>query len=346
MDMIKRDIPSWRFIQLPETQESWYEYYCTLQEKDAQELELHAAQFSKAMNGFTSQKAKQIPKVVNAKKLGLPQEKPTNMQKYANFDRRMGGLEPVFIKPPPPKPGDRGIHPDKKEPLMFLATPKMRDEAKLKPKKSALPVVRRNRRLFVPTHKLNTKASAIFKAPKSFVEDYRIERRVVERYGGRKLETEKVLPPNGVKASSSEDSRRESAGTRQQVRPSPARPQVRPVASSMSPINTNPPAVRQTPAPTTQSSPSVAPRQRLSPISPDPATCRTTRLIKPNSASPSPPKRRAPANPLLMPKRRPVPPPAQRSTNATAQPTSIKRPAESRVDDTPLPNPAKKQRVS
>lgn len=333
--MIKRDIPFWRDIKFPENPESWYDFYCALRERDAKELEIQAEQIRRSMAGLTSQKAKQCPKVINAKGLGLPQEKPTTMQKYANYDRRMGGLQPIFAKPPPPKPGDRGIHPDKKVPSMYLETPKIR--GKTRSKKSALPVVRRNSRLCVPTHKLNARASTIRKAPTSLVEEYRIERRVAQHYGARRMEAGTATPQNRVRTL-------ENTGTQRPNLPSQGRPRVKPVTLSSTRPNTTSPATRQAQPLVENSSFPTTPRRQLSPTSPVPVAGFPIRPAQAHSPSLSPVKRRSPANPLFIPKKRPGPPPE--STKVACQPFSNKRPADSRLDTTSPANNPKKARVS
>ncbi|KAI1973852.1 hypothetical protein LOZ51_002571 [Ophidiomyces ophidiicola] len=175
VEIIKRDIPFWREVDLQVPQESWYDFYLSLRKQAAEELEQQAEQVRQVMNGLNSKKVKQSPKVVNARKLGLPKEKPTSLQRYANFDRKMGGIEPVFVLAPPAKDDGKGLTPFSQQSRWLLEKPRLPSQTKSK--KSALPVVKRNGHLCIPTHQLNKRASTVTKAPRSFLDDYKYEQR-------------------------------------------------------------------------------------------------------------------------------------------------------------------------
>ncbi|EAS35532.3 elongin-A [Coccidioides immitis RS] len=344
IEFIKRDIPFWRDVKLPENPESWFNFYRSLRQQALRELELQAERIKQAMNGLRSEKAKHSPKVVNARKLGLPQEKPTSLQKYANYDRQMGGLQPVFVRAR--TQNDKGLTPYSQTSRWTFEKPKL--PTTTKPKKSTLPVAKRNKRLCIPTHQLNKRASAIKKAPISFVEDYKYEQRLAQRNTDRKVPAARASPPKRIKESSTSSQRPASSLTRPNSS-GLGRPQT---------ITAKPPGL-----------PLTEPKLTLSGVpQPRPATAKPPRLETPkqnassSTATPQPdakpltppkavgpPRRRPPPNPLLIPKRRAGPLPAQMLTGPARQSASSKRLLDSGLagsDAVPERSRVKKQRIS
>ncbi|PGH15135.1 hypothetical protein AJ80_05645 [Polytolypa hystricis UAMH7299] len=162
IEFIKRDIPQWNEIELPENPESWYNVYHELLAKAAKDIDEDAERMKRALMGLDSKKAQHGSKVVDARKLRLPNEKPTAIQKYAFHDRMMGGLSPIFVSAAT-TPGDA-------PPRWMIQKPKLPRPTARKP---AIPVWKRNRRLFTPTHRLQSNASQIVRAPRSLIEDYK-----------------------------------------------------------------------------------------------------------------------------------------------------------------------------
>ncbi|KKZ66416.1 hypothetical protein EMCG_07844 [[Emmonsia] crescens] len=122
-----------------------------------------------ALLGLDSKKAKHSSKVVDTQKMRLPKEKPTAIQRHAFLDRKMGGISPFFV-PAAKQSGGRGTTPYDQAPRWKFEAPKVPRPAA---KKSALPFVKRNQRLCIPTHRLNSSASQVVNAPRSLIEDYK-----------------------------------------------------------------------------------------------------------------------------------------------------------------------------
>lgn len=131
----------------------------------------------RALQGLDKEKSKHTPKIVDIKKMRLPREKPTTIQRHAHHDRMMGGISPVFALGT--KGSDlNGSKPWEDRPQWRLVPPRLSSRsgsgASSGSRKSALPAaVKRNNKLSTPTHKLNTMASRVIKAPKSFIEDHK-----------------------------------------------------------------------------------------------------------------------------------------------------------------------------
>ncbi|OAX79518.1 hypothetical protein ACJ72_06160 [Emergomyces africanus] len=169
IEFIKRDVPGFDELVLPENPDSWYDVYHELLEKTAREVDKDAERMKLALLGLDSKKAKHSSKVVDTKKMRLPREKPTAIQRHAFLDRKMGGISPVFV-PTMKQSGGRGLTPFDQAPRWKFEAPKITRPAA---KKSALPFVKRNQRLCIPTHRLNSSASQIVNAPRSLIEDYK-----------------------------------------------------------------------------------------------------------------------------------------------------------------------------
>lgn len=115
-----------------------------------------------ALDGINSERARLKPKVVS-ERVRLPGMRPTQKQRYVAYDRKMGGLAPVFGNKisatewsfhPPPIPRSESSSGAKRKPTIF--TPR-----------------RRNTALAVPTKHLNTRATQIKQAPRSLIEEHR-----------------------------------------------------------------------------------------------------------------------------------------------------------------------------
>ncbi|KAK2750731.1 hypothetical protein FQN57_002804 [Myotisia sp. PD_48] len=170
IEYIKRDVPRWREIDLPERPQSWYNVYTSLLEQVAKELEEDAIRMARALRGLDKEKSKHSSQFVDERKmqlLRLPKEKPTSVQKYAHHDRIMGGIRPTYVLNTDSSSEGRGRFAGDSNSKWRLQPPKLRQAA---PKKSALPIVKRNSRLCVPTHQLNRKASQVTKVAKSLVD--------------------------------------------------------------------------------------------------------------------------------------------------------------------------------
>ncbi|WEW57890.1 hypothetical protein PRK78_003357 [Emydomyces testavorans] len=335
LEFIKRDIPFWRNVDLSESPESWYSLYCSLMEQAARELDLQAEQVKQVMDGLNSKKAQHCPKVVNARKLGLPQEKPTSLQKYANYDRQMGGLEPVFVLAPPPS--EKGLTPYSKKERWAFEKPRLPPQTK--PKKSVLPIVKRNNRLCIPTHQLNKRASAINKAPISFVQDYEYERRLAQRNATRKVPAARPAPQSREAASNfSMENASKTRLSQDKVKPATA-PSIKRTTTLSVAARTPPTAGEQ--------SPLDAPNQNVNSLTTNSGIC-NEKLLTPSKSTvaPSPKRRSPPTNPLRIPKKRPGPSALHMTSGLGSQRISKNHRIESGSDNAPMTNKAKQQRVS
>ncbi|PLB42444.1 elongin A domain-containing protein [Aspergillus candidus] len=157
MDFIKRDIPQWDDYDLPEHSDSWYEIYCNLRDSVQKSVDEDAERMKMALDGINSERAKHSAKFVTDRRvLPLPRERPTVRQRYAVYDRKMGGVAPVFS----PRSGISSSDPfgprndTKKKSSIFTAT-------------------KRNTALAVPTQHLNNRATQVRQAPRSLVDEHR-----------------------------------------------------------------------------------------------------------------------------------------------------------------------------
>ncbi|EFR05013.1 hypothetical protein MGYG_08016 [Nannizzia gypsea CBS 118893] len=175
VEFIKRDIYFWETLDLTEAPESWYDFYTTLRAQAAKKVDEDAERMRRALQGLDKEKSKHTPKIVDVKKMRLPREKPTTVQRHAHHDRMMGGISPVFaLGTKESDPSGSKAWEDR--PQWRLVPPRLSSRpssgASSGGRKSALPaVVKRNHTLSTPTHKLNTMASRVIQAPKSFIED-------------------------------------------------------------------------------------------------------------------------------------------------------------------------------
>ncbi|KAK2880179.1 hypothetical protein FQN49_000498 [Arthroderma sp. PD_2] len=176
IEFIKRDIYFWEELDLSETPKSWYTFYISLREQADKKVDEDAERMRRALQGLDKEKSKHTPKIVDAKKMRLPQEKPTSVQRYAHHDRIMGGITPVFALNT--KASDSSsCKPWEDNSRWKFIPPKLSSRPGSGPsggRRSTLPpAVKRNSKLSTPTHMLNSMASRVIKAPKSLIEDRR-----------------------------------------------------------------------------------------------------------------------------------------------------------------------------
>ena len=256
----------------------------------------------KALRGLDKQKRKHGAKLVDHDKNGLPKLRPTNAQRFANYDRLMGGIEPVFVLNPQ-KENSKGITPydrPSETGRWKIATPKF--PPKTPPaRKSALPsAVKRNERLSIPTHRLSGMASKVVKAPKSFVEDYKHERLSANNRPQPRGNANPVKPSapttqqKGSTPSAHSVSRANGYANPHQPEgaghPKPSSQISKPVAMAPT-TSSSTAAARPTPMPSSLSNAATRPSSSSSSVSNTPAK-------KP--VRPPPPIKRPANNPLLM----------------------------------------------
>lgn len=168
---IKRDIPKWEEYDIPENPESWYEVYCDLRERVQREVDKDAEQLKQAMEGINSKRAQHSTKLVtDQRSVRLPPMKPTERARYAAYDRKIGGIKPVFSSPSSggsadPMGGPTWSFERPQIPRSFSGDGKKKNNIFSAPK--------RNKALAVPTGQLHNKASQVKMAPRSLVEAHR-----------------------------------------------------------------------------------------------------------------------------------------------------------------------------
>ncbi|PWY70433.1 hypothetical protein BO70DRAFT_321746 [Aspergillus heteromorphus CBS 117.55] len=165
LEFIKKDIPRWEEYELPERPDCWYDVYCDLRAQVQRAVDEDAEKLKMALDGISSEREKHSAKFVTDRRIiGLPRERPTAKQRYASFDRRMGGIAPVFSS----KPGFGSSDPV----ISGFERPHLpRSDTKKKNNIFAAP--RRNPALAVPTKHLNNRATQVRQAPIAFIEDHR-----------------------------------------------------------------------------------------------------------------------------------------------------------------------------
>ncbi|GFF32305.1 elongin-A [Aspergillus udagawae] len=168
LDFIKRDIPRWDEYDLPEQPDCWYDIYCDLQQRVQKAVEEDAEKLKMALDGINSERAKHSAKFVTDRRIiPLPRERPTAKQRYASFDRKMGGLTPRFASPR----GGQGSSDPLGAPVWSYERPQLPRPEKKKSNIFNLP--KRNPVLAVPTKQLNNRASQVKQAPLSLIEEHR-----------------------------------------------------------------------------------------------------------------------------------------------------------------------------
>lgn len=222
---IHRDVPFWEdYIPfIPE--EPSYETYRELCQKSIEAMAEDAARTKSALEVMSSEKAKNGVYLVKSRDKRFPKERPTEKQRYAAYDRKMGGIKPVFVPATaenvlrgtgkPKNPLDEGVWTFERPTIPRETQRKPTGIfAKMKPKKT----------LSVPTHKLASQASRVAHAPRSLVEAHRQP---------AQLARPKIsVPPNPLASNRSRSAASASAGTRSS---STATPKLR---ASMSPKRT------------------------------------------------------------------------------------------------------------
>lgn len=167
VEFIKRDVPSWERFELPEESDCWYDVYCDLLEQISREVDKDAEAMHMALQRINAQRTEQGSKFVNDKSIRLPKEQPTVQQKYAMYDRKMGGIAPVFVSTV-----GRPCMDPLSAPRWTFGKPEIPRERKRGPAGIFTPVKRKNN-LAIPTHRLNNRASQIKQAPRSLVEQHK-----------------------------------------------------------------------------------------------------------------------------------------------------------------------------
>lgn len=176
LELIKRDVPKWEEYELPEKSTCWYDIYCDLREQVQKSVDEDAARMKMALDGINSEREKHSSKfVTDRRSIRLPREQPTAKQRYASYDRKMGGIAPVFATP---KSGLSAADP-MGAPAWSFERPQMpRAEAQgsasaPRKKNTIFSAPKRNNALSVPTQQLNNKASQVKQAPRALVEEHR-----------------------------------------------------------------------------------------------------------------------------------------------------------------------------
>ncbi|KAI9374033.1 RNA polymerase II transcription factor SIII subunit A-domain-containing protein [Aspergillus egyptiacus] len=169
IDFIKRDIPRWEEIALPEQPDCWYDIYCDLREQVQREVDEDAEKLKMALDGISSERAKHSAKfVTDRREIRLPRERPTAKQRYATFDRKMGGLPPVFSS----KPGKGSPNDPMGTPVWTFERPSV-PRSQTPKRNNIFTAKKRNNVLAVPTKQLNNRATQIRQAPRSLIEQHR-----------------------------------------------------------------------------------------------------------------------------------------------------------------------------
>ncbi|KKK12164.1 hypothetical protein AOCH_002682 [Aspergillus ochraceoroseus] len=170
LEFIKRDIPRWDEYALPEQPECWYDVYCDLQEQVQRAVDEDAEKLKMALDGINSERAKHSAKFVTDRRdICLPRERPTAKQRYASYDRKMGGITPVFGS-------TKSAASSSSDPLgtpiwSFERPPLLRSETKKR--NNIFAATKRNTVLAVPTKQLNNRATQVRQAPRSLIEEHR-----------------------------------------------------------------------------------------------------------------------------------------------------------------------------
>ncbi|BDD63145.1 hypothetical protein MPDQ_003229 [Monascus purpureus] len=172
LEFIKRDIPKWEQYDLPENPDSWYDVYCGLLERVRKSVEEDAEQMKMALEKINSERTKHSAKfVTDRRSIRLPRERPTTKQRYASYDRKMGGITPVFVSTSRSKTATAD---PLGAPAWTFERPQLpRSETTPTKRNNIFAVAKRNPALAVPTSKLRNKATQVKKAPLSLIEDHR-----------------------------------------------------------------------------------------------------------------------------------------------------------------------------
>ncbi|KAE8383330.1 RNA polymerase II transcription factor SIII subunit A-domain-containing protein [Aspergillus bertholletiae] len=169
LEFIKRDIPRWDEYDIPEESDYWHDVYYDLRERVQREVDEDAERLKLALDGISSERAKNSAKFVpDRRDIRLPRERPTAKQRYASYDRKMGGLKPTFTST---KNTFGSSDPLGSSLWSFERPPPLRPETKKK--NSIFTPPKRNSVLAVPTKHLNNRATQVRQAPRSLIEEHR-----------------------------------------------------------------------------------------------------------------------------------------------------------------------------
>ncbi|KAL5332791.1 RNA polymerase II transcription factor SIII subunit A-domain-containing protein [Aspergillus crustosus] len=163
LEFIKRDIPKWDEYELPEQPDCWYDLYCELREEVQRAVDEDAEKLKMALEGISTERAKHSTKfVADRRSVGLPQDRPTAKQRYASYDRKMGGKARVASRT---AASTSDAFFDYDRPVAFGTQ---------KPKKKTIfTASKRNTVLAVPTKQLTSRATRVRQAPRSLIEEHR-----------------------------------------------------------------------------------------------------------------------------------------------------------------------------
>ncbi|CAL5874812.1 uncharacterized protein PFLUO_LOCUS9114 [Penicillium psychrofluorescens] len=311
LEFIKRDIPQWETYDLPRHSDHWYELYCDLREQAQRAVDEDAEKMKLALDGLNSQKARLTPKIVSERSR-LPGKRPTQRQRYAAYDRKMGGLAPVFGKPTGASEWS----------FQAPSMPRSDFGAGTKKKQTIFTPQKRNIALAVPTKHLHTRASQIKQAPRSLIEEHRRPSEQVVRgtdstapnasasgrsSGPRAAAGGNFSPAKGSALAEKEARLRALTSGKPASSHSPTPPISGEKASSPSSKATSPPLLN-----TNRKRPAASPPPQISPISSDSsniaAAAATTTGDTPSTSPARPPMilRRAPPSIFIQPKRKRV----------------------------------------
>lgn len=164
-------------------------------EEDAEKLKM-------AFDGINSERAKHSARfVTDRRSLRLPQERPTVKQRYASYDRKMGGISPVFVSAA--RSGAASADPLGAPAWTFERPQLPRSESMpaAKKKNNIFAATKRNPVLAVPTKQLNNRASRVKQAPLSLIEEHR--RPVEPVAAGSRKATPALIAPGRSKPKTS-----------------------------------------------------------------------------------------------------------------------------------------------
>ncbi|RAH73656.1 elongin A domain-containing protein [Aspergillus aculeatinus CBS 121060] len=164
-EFIERDIPESHRDAVPEKSDCWYDVYRELQEEVQRAVDEDAEKLKMALDGISSERAKHSAKFITDRR--LPGQRPTAKQRYASYDRKMGGIKPVFT---PARTG-LGSSDPLGAPAWQFERPSVPRETKKK--NSIFTATKRNSVLAIPTKQLNNRASQVRQAPRSLIEEHR-----------------------------------------------------------------------------------------------------------------------------------------------------------------------------
>ncbi|KAJ5605970.1 hypothetical protein N7510_008751 [Penicillium lagena] len=306
LEFIKRDIPQWETYALPQHSDHWYEIYCDLREQAQRAVDEDAEKMKLALDGLNSQKARLTPKIVSERSR-LPGKRPTQRQRYAAYDRKMGGLAPVFGKPTGAAEWS----------FQAPSLPRSEFGTGTKKKQTIFTPQKRNNALAVPTKHLHTRASQIKQAPRSLIEEHR---RPSEQVVRRKDNTApsasasgrasgppvaaagNLSPAKGGALAEKEARLRALTSGKPASSQSPTPPISGEKASSPLSKATSPPLLN-----TNRKRPAASPPPQTSPISSDSLNITTTgEALSTSPARPPMILRRAPPSIFIQPKRKRV----------------------------------------